>query len=296
MRDCKKSFIMVFALLVFALLIVLVYSLASVARTEILKARKFIKNDRVYYQLLNGVFAARNRLLEKQGWTQKYESVIEYNHPVAKLNLIVEISDESAYLDLRTFKDELTGLFESSLKKIDYKTKDDEYLSLLFDYEDEDGDERNLGSEDKAKNAQIKVIDELDIIFNFEDQQLAGFKGLWCLAPSGAKFNINTASIDMINFLSDSFSKKYMFAKKIFDDILEYRFEEPGNAENYYNEEAWATLLAENPNMKTLFEKCFTINSSRFRIKSTVVMDGRKQSLITALDIEDNKFVYWRYE
>lgn len=309
----NKSFVMVFALFVFTLLTVLVYALASVARFEVLKAKSFIKRERAYYLMLKGINDARAKLLEEiileseddevepinlsQDWAQAIEEEIEYQYPSASAKLKVSISDESAYIDLKTFKDELEPLFEKTFEHISYDPKDNEYLNFILDYEDEDDDERDMGSEDKAKNADIVVLDELRLIFDdIDDEQFKEFKKFWSLTPTGAKFNINTASVDNINFLSEAFEEKYMFAKKIFDDILSFRSEEASESASYYDEDSWSKLLAANPNLKTLFEKCFTINSSRFRIKSTADVAGRKSTLTAVYDIEEDKFTYWTYK
>lgn len=311
----KQSFIMVFALFVFTLLTVLVYALASVARTEVIKAKTFIKRDRAYYLMLRGVSDAKARLIEElaseaeeenndedmpvnlsQNWAQKLEQEIEYIYPAAEARLTVEITDESGYIDLITFKDELQVLFDKSFEKIEYAPKGDDYLSLITDYEDEDDDEQDLGSEDKAKNSPIVVLDELNLIFGFNYMQLKHLKEYWSLRPNGSKLNINTASNETIKFLSEAFAEKYLFAEKAFSDILNYRSSDASELANYYAEESWSQLVGENPNLKTLFEKCFTIDSSRFRIKSTAQIGEYTQSLTAVFDLEDKRFVYWRYD
>jgi len=318
----EKGVALVLALAVIALLVSLVVDFSYTMMVDLTLAANLRDEQKAFYVARSGVELARH-LLEKDDST--YDALDEDwallpEHPGFiseddEGRFKVTIEDEAAKIPInKLIQKDSTGktIVNEQLERLFAVLElDPELINPIIDWLDTDSDPQLSGAEDAyyqslpapypCKNGPLDALEELILVKGMTKEILYGQeekKGLihflTLYSDDNGKININTATAEVIQSLSDKIGK--VFAQALVDYLQEKPFTEKINP-NVIN-----SLLeggaGDNDIYNAIDDQC-NINSSYFSLRVEGKVREIKKVIYTVLKREAGKGakpVFWRVE
>lgn len=298
----KKGVFLIFSLWIFTLLSLFCLGLGFRTFIEIRKTKLILNKTRAFSLAVSGIKLATVVLEQDnssqdyldEDWTQLMREDVIFSSPQGEGVLVVRIEDEASRININSILDESDQVDETvkqCVEKLFEKrgVEDlEEKIAYILDYIDKDNESRYADSEDKVKNGNLSVVEELLVIKNITKEDYGRVRDFLTVYVNDNKININTVKKELLEAILDSLVNQGSIPSELKSQVLEVRFGsglvEGDEDDGYFDTELPAELVQTG---------LFRINSDTFRIISEADVGGSKKKITCVINRESGKIVYW---